>query len=287
MSIIKGALYVVATPMGHLGDASERSLQVLSEVDAIAAEDTRRTMQLLRHFGIDTPCIALHEHNERSEAPRLVQRLGSGQAIALVSDAGTPLVSDPGYHLVRAVQDAACRVVPVPGPSALTAALSVSGQPADAFVFEGFLPARSAARSRRLTELRDESRTLVFYEAPHRVLETLNEMAGIMGSEREATYVRELSKVFETVRRDTLGRLAAWVESDPDQRRGEIVIVMRGAIRAVTGAGAREVTQTLEVLLQELPLKRAVSVAAKLTGVARNRLYQQALVLKEGREGGE
>lgn len=285
MSIIKGALYVVATPMGHLGDVSERSLQTLSEVDVIAAEDTRRSVQLLRHFGIETPCVALHEHNERREAPRLVRRLQAGEAVALVSDAGTPLVSDPGYHLVRAAQDAGCRVVPIPGPSALVAGLSVSGLPADAFVFEGFLPAKPAARSRRLADLRDEPRTLVFYEAPHRVLDTLAEMVGIMGPGREAAYVRELSKVFETVRRDTLGGLLDWVGGDPDQRRGEIVIVVRGS--APAAVDTESVTHTLKVLLQELPLKQAVAVAARLTGVARNQLYQQALSLKEGREGEE
>lgn len=285
MSIIKGALYVVATPLGHLGDVSERSLQTLSEADVIAAEDTRRSTQLLRQFGIDTPCVALHDHNEREQAPRLVQRLQSGQAVALVSDAGTPLISDPGYHLVRTAQDAACRVVPIPGPSALIAALSVSGLPADAFVFEGFLPAKSTARARRLEVLRDEARTMVYYEAPHRVLETLEAMVGIFGSDREATYVRELSKVFETVRRATLAGLLDWVRDDPDQRRGEIVIVVRGAPRdAAGGSGEMHVRATLEVLLQELPLKRAVSLASRLTGVARNRLYQQAVAQKKGTE---
>lgn len=281
MSIVEGTLYVVATPIGNLGDMSPRALEVLSAVDAVAAEDTRHSRKLLRHFGIDRPCVALHEHNERALVERLVARLRSGQALALVSDAGTPVVSDPGYHLVRAAHAAGCRVVSVPGPSAAIAALAVSGQSAERFVFEGFLPAKPAARLQRLEILRHEDRTLVFFEAPHRVVETLESMAEVFGGGREVTYVRELSKLYETVRLTRLGELLDWVRGDAAQQRGEIVIVVRGSGNASSADSATAV-QALKTLLNELPLKQAVSLASKLTGVSRNRLYETALRLQEG-----
>lgn len=272
---------MVATPIGNLGDMSPRALEVLSAVDAVAAEDTRHSRKLLRHFGIDRPCVALHEHNERALVERLVARLRSGQALALVSDAGTPVVSDPGYHLVRAAHAAGCRVVSVPGPSAAIAALAVSGQSAERFVFEGFLPAKPAARLQRLEILRHEDRTLVFFEAPHRVVETLESMAEVFGGGREVTYVRELSKLYETVRLTRLGELLDWVRGDAAQQRGEIVIVVRGSGNASSADSATAV-QALKTLLNELPLKQAVSLASKLTGVSRNRLYETALRLQEG-----
>jgi len=281
VSIVEGTLYVVATPIGNLGDMSPRALEVLSAVDAVAAEDTRHSRKLLRHFGIDRPCVALHEHNERALVERLVARLRSGQALALVSDAGTPVVSDPGYHLVRAAHAAGCRVVSVPGPSAAIAALAVSGQSAERFVFEGFLPAKPAARLQRLEILRHEDRTLVFFEAPHRVVETLESMAEVFGGGREVTYVRELSKLYETVRLTRLGELLDWVRGDAAQQRGEIVIVVRGSGNASSADSATAV-QALKTLLNELPLKQAVSLASKLTGVSRNRLYETALRLQEG-----
>lgn len=286
MSIVEGTLYVVATPIGNLGDVSPRALVILSGVDAVAAEDTRHSRNLLRHFGIDKPCVALHEHNERTQVEQLVERLRSGQALALVSDAGTPVVSDPGYHLVRAAHVAGCRVVSIPGPSAAIAALSISGQSAERFVFEGFLPAKPAARAQRLESLRYEERTLVFFEAPHRVVETLESMARILGGSREVTFVRELSKLYETARLTRLGELLEWVRGDAQQQKGEIVLVVRGAENASSadGTAAEEVLRTL---LHELSLKQAVTLAAKLTGMNRNRLYEAALRLQEGRAKGE
>jgi 16S rRNA (cytidine1402-2'-O)-methyltransferase len=277
---------VVATPIGNLGDVSPRALVILSGVDAVAAEDTRHSRNLLRHFGIDKPCVALHEHNERTQVEQLVERLRSGQALALVSDAGTPVVSDPGYHLVRAAHVAGCRVVSIPGPSAAIAALSISGQSAERFVFEGFLPAKPAARAQRLESLRYEERTLVFFEAPHRVVETLESMARILGGSREVTFVRELSKLYETARLTRLGELLEWVRGDAQQQKGEIVLVVRGAENASSadGTAAEEVLRTL---LHELSLKQAVTLAAKLTGMNRNRLYEAALRLQEGRAKGE
>lgn len=278
MSIVEGTLYVVATPIGNLGDMSARALEILSGVDVIAAEDTRHSRQLLRHFGIDRPLVALHEHNERAQAEQLIGRLRAAQSLALVSDAGTPIVSDPGYHLVRAAHEAGCRVVSIPGPSAVSAALSISGQSAERFVFEGFLPARPAARLQRLESLRHEGRTLVFFEAPHRVLDTLESMAGVFGAEREVTYVRELSKLYETARLTRLGELLDWVREDPLQQKGEIVIVVRGAEAAAEDARAGD--DVLGVLLEELPLKQAVTLAARLTGLSRNHLYEAALRLR-------
>jgi len=277
---------VVATPIGNLGDVSPRALVILSGVDAVAAEDTRHSRNLLRHFGIDKPCVALHEHNERTQVEQLVERLRSGQALALVSDAGTPVVSDPGYHLVRAAHVAGCRVVSIPGPSAAIAALSISGQSAERFVFEGFLPAKPAARAQRLESLRYEERTLVFFEAPHRVVETLESMARILGGSREVTFVRELSKLYETARLTRLGELLEWGRGDAQQQKGEIVLVVRGAENASSadGTAAEEVLRTL---LHELSLKQAVTLAAKLTGMNRNRLYEAALRLQEGRAKGE
>lgn len=272
---------MVATPIGNLGDMSPRALETLSGVDAIAAEDTRHSRQLLRHFGIDKPCIALHEYNERAQVEQLVDRLRAGQALALVSDAGTPVVSDPGYHLVRAAHEARCGVVSIPGPSSVIAALSISGQSAERFVFEGFLPAKPAARAQRLELLRHEVRTLVFFEAPHRVVETLESMAEIFGDGREVTYVRELSKLYETVRLTRLGALLDWVRGDAMQQKGEIVIVVRGAGPAAS-ADEPAAEAALKILLGELPLKQAVALAARLTGVSRNQLYEAALRLQEG-----
>lgn len=273
-----GVLYIVATPIGHLDDIGQRALRVLSSVTVIAAEDTRHSSRLLRHYGINTPCVALHEHNERAQAARLVQRLRQGDSVAFITDAGTPLVSDPGFHLVRLAQDEGLRVAPVPGPSAAIAALSVSGLAVERFVFEGFLPSRAQARAKRLEELRAETRTMIFYEAPHRIAESLAAMAGIFGPQREASYAREITKVHEIVRRMPLGELAAWVAGDPEQRLGEIVVVVQGApAESIDEQDARRV---LSLLLEELPLKRAAAVAAEITGVARNTLYAWGLALK-------
>ncbi|MBV2134412.1 16S rRNA (cytidine(1402)-2'-O)-methyltransferase [Pseudomonas sp. MAP12] len=274
-----GTLYVVATPIGNLDDISARALRVLREVKLIAAEDTRHSARLLQHFGIGTPLVACHEHNEREQGSRLVQRLLGGDDLALVSDAGTPLISDPGYHLVRNARAAGIRVVPVPGACALIAGLSASGLPSDRFVFEGFLPARSTARRQRLQAVAQEPRTLIFYEAPHRVLECLADLRELFGAERPAVLARELSKTFETIKGAPLGELHDWVAADSNQQRGECVLLVEGWQEPVgEEALSAEALRVLDLLLAELPLKRAAAVAAEITGVRKNLLYQQALL---------
>jgi 16S rRNA (cytidine1402-2'-O)-methyltransferase len=267
-----GTLFVVATPIGNLGDFSPRAQQVLRDVAAICAEDTRRSGQLLAHFGIATPLIALHEHNEDAIAQRLVARLRAGESLALVSDAGTPLVSDPGFRLVRAARAAGVTVSPVPGPSALIAALSVAGLPSDRFVFEGFLPAKAAARRERLQALAGEVRTLIFYESAHRIVETLADMAAVFGGERSAVLARELTKLFETVLEGTLADLRARVEADPDQRKGEFVLLVHGAAEDAD-AKVAEGLRLYAVLKQHLPPSTAAKLAAELSGAPRKALY--------------
>jgi 16S rRNA (cytidine1402-2'-O)-methyltransferase len=284
VSVEKGVLYVVATPIGNLGDVTERARRVLAEVDLVAAEDTRHTGRLLRHLGIDQRIVSLHEHNERAQVQGLLRRLDQGQALALVCDAGTPLISDPGYHLVGALREAGGRVVPVPGPSALTAALSVSGLPTDRFVFEGFLPARAKARCERLEALSSEPRTLVFYEAPHRLLETLRDMARAFGHQRHGVLARELTKLHETVLADTLAGLCGRVAADAEQRRGECVLLVRGAEPPRGDAVGPEARRVLEVLAAELPPAQAASLAARITGERRNRLYR--LITQSDERGG-
>jgi 16S rRNA (cytidine1402-2'-O)-methyltransferase len=271
-------LYVVATPIGNLDDMSPRAVRILSSVDRIAAEDTRHSRPLLQHFGIGTPMSALHEHNEREQAPRLLAALEAGESVALISDAGTPLVSDPGYHLVRTARARGIAVVPVPGPSALMAALSAAGLPTDRFVFEGFLPSKPTARRTRLQALARETRTLVFFESPHRLSSALEDMAVVFGAERQAVLARELTKAFETIRGDSLQRLVDWVHSDANQRRGELVLLVHGAAEAQPGDG-REAERVLELLLKELPVKQAAALAARITGAGRNELYRRALEL--------
>jgi 16S rRNA (cytidine1402-2'-O)-methyltransferase len=275
----QGVLYIVATPIGHLDDISARALRVLAGVQVVAAEDTRHSARLLRHYGIGTPMVAVHEHNERAQAARMLERLHAGEAVALITDAGTPLISDPGFHLVRLAQEAGVRVVPVPGPSAIITALCASGQPVDRFTFEGFLPPRAGARAARLTELAAEPRTLIFFEAPHRVVDTLQAIAEAFGPAREASYCRELTKLHETVRRMPLGELAAWVESDAEQRLGEIVIVVQGAPEV--DANEFEARRVLDMLLEELPLKRAAALASRLTGIGKNELYAWGVAAKK------
>ena len=277
----KGVLYVVATPIGNLEDISARAIATLKRVSRIAAEDTRHSARLLSHYGIDTPMLAVHEHNEREMTPQLLDLLAAGHDLALISDAGTPLVSDPGFCLVRAARAAGFRLVPVPGPVACMAALSVAGLPADHFVFEGFLPSRAAARRRRLEALGRESRTLVFHESSHRIVECLGDMAEILGGDRPAVIARELTKVFETIESGGLAALLAWLQADPDQQKGEFVVLVQG--RAPGGDATLDEAhrQVLAVLMAELPLKQAVALAAKITGLARNELYAHALELKK------
>ncbi|NIM33702.1 MAG: 16S rRNA (cytidine(1402)-2'-O)-methyltransferase [Pseudomonas stutzeri] len=276
-----GTLYVVATPIGNLEDISARALRVLREVALIAAEDTRHSSRLLAHFGIQTPLAACHEHNERNEGGRFIERLQAGDDVALISDAGTPLISDPGYHLVRQARAAGVVVVPVPGACALIAALSAAGLPSDRFIFEGFLPAKAAARRSRLEALKEEPRTLIFYEAPHRILESLGDFEDVFGGERMAVLGRELTKTFETLKGLPLAALRAWVEADSNQQRGECVLLVDGW-EAPPGESAvsAEALRVLDLLLAEMPLKRAAAVAADITGVRKNLLYQAALERK-------
>jgi len=273
-----GKLYVVATPIGNLDDISPRALRTLREVALIAAEDTRHSIRLLQHFGITTALAACHDHNEREQGGRFVARLLAGDDLALISDAGTPLISDPGYHLVRQVRAAGIEVVPVPGPSALIAALSAAGLPSDRFIFEGFLPAKAAARRGRLELLKEEPRTLIFYEAPHRVLESVQDMASLFGKDRHAVLARELTKTFETLKGAPLGELAEWIAADSNQQRGECVLLVTGW-QAPEGEDAisGEALRVLDLLLGELPVKRAAALAAEITGVRKNLLYQAAL----------
>jgi 16S rRNA (cytidine1402-2'-O)-methyltransferase len=281
-----GRLYVVATPIGNLGDLSPRACAVLSECALVAAEDTRHTGALLKHAGVKTPMVSLHDHNEAQRAPDLIARLRGGASIALVSDAGTPAISDPGYELVRAAVAAGIEVVAVPGPCAAVAALSIGAQPTDRFCFEGFLPARGSARRARLQALAGESRTLVFYESPHRVVETLEDCAAAFGGARPATVAREITKLHETTYRGSLAELAARAAADAGFARGEIVLVIGGALEAAGEAGADghggELDRVLQVLLAELPLKQAAHLAAKiLVDVRDNEAYKRALQLKQ------
>lgn len=273
------ALYIVATPIGNLGDMSQRAVEILQQVALIAAEDTRHSARLLRHFAVSTPCVALHEHNEREQSSRLLQRLANGESVALIADAGTPLLSDPGFHLVQQARLQGIRVIPVPGPSAVIAALSVSGLPTDCFKFIGFLPAKAAARRQRLAALVAEPCTLAFYESPHRILESLVDMGEILGGDREAVLARELTKTFETVQGGSLATLHTFVSSDANQQKGEMVLLVAGA-PAVETALDPEVERILGVLLEELPVKQAAALAARITGVKKNQLYQQALAMK-------
>lgn len=273
-----GSLYVVATPIGNLDDISARALNILRSVALVAAEDTRHSARLMQHFGIGTPLAACHEHNERDQGGRFLARLLAGEDVALISDAGTPLISDPGYHLVRQARAAGVAVVPVPGACALIAALSAAGLPSDRFIFEGFLPAKAAGRRARLEQVKEEPRTLIFYEAPHRILECLQDMQAVFGDERPALLARELTKTFETLKGMPLAKLAAWVAADSNQQRGECVVLVAGW-QAPEGeeAVSSEALRVLNLLLAEMPLKRAAALAAEITGVRKNVLYQAAL----------
>jgi len=276
---------VVATPIGNLGDLSTRARETLQSCASIAAEDTRHTGGLLKHFGVDTPMLSLHEHNEGLRASALVARMCEGASIALVSDAGTPAISDPGYDLVRAAAAAGIEVVSIPGPCAAIAALSIGGLPTDRFCFEGFLAARGSARRARLSALAAEPRTLVFYESPHRVVETLEDCVAAFGPTRPAVVARELTKLHETTYRGTLGELCARAAADADIARGEIVLLVGGAPAREDGGGedghGGALDRVLGVLLAELPLKQAAGLAAKLTGARDNEAYKRALRLKE------
>jgi 16S rRNA (cytidine1402-2'-O)-methyltransferase len=267
-----GVLHVVATPIGHRDDISARAIETLRRVKVIAAEDTRHTRPLMQHLGIDTPLVALHDHNERTAVDGLVARMAAGDDVALVSDAGTPLISDPGFRLVRAARVAGIKVSPIPGASAVIAALSVAGLPSDRFIFEGFLSAKTGARRSRLAELAGESRTLIFYESSHRILESLEDMRDAFGSDRDAVVARELTKMFETVLDGPLAGLVERVAADPNQQKGEFVVMVAGREEGEEERLA-EGLRVFAILKEELPPAKAAKLAAAITGAPRKSLY--------------
>jgi 16S rRNA (cytidine1402-2'-O)-methyltransferase len=275
------ALYVVATPIGNLEDVTLRALEVLKGVDTIAAEDTRVAAKLLNHYGITArKLIALHEHNENQAAGRIVAALRNGESVAYASDAGTPGVSDPGARLVSAVREAGFPVVPIPGANAAVAALSASGCTARHFLFYGFLPSKAGERRNALALLKELNYLLVFYEAPHRVVDTVTDLAAVLGGSRHIVIARELTKLFETIHACELGDAARWLQEDPNRMKGEFVLIVQGADEdgdAALSAGRH----ALEVLLEELPVKQAAALASRITGARKNELYELALKLKE------
>lgn len=277
---MSGTLYIVATPIGNLGDITERAIAVLRDASIVAVEDTRHSRKLLLQFGISTPMVALHDFNEGERVARMLARVADGDNVALISDAGTPLISDPGYQLVRQAHAQGIKVVPIPGSCALIAALSCAGLPTDRFTFEGFLPAKTAARVSVLEGLRAETRTMLFYEAPHRIVECLVDMEQVFGSQREITYARELTKTFETIMHTTIGALLDTVRADANQQKGEIVLVVAGKAAATDELDAQAL-HTLQVLLEEMPVKQASALAARITGAKKNLLYDAALQLKK------
>ncbi|WP_448549698.1 16S rRNA (cytidine(1402)-2'-O)-methyltransferase [Thalassotalea fusca] len=273
--------YVVSTPIGNLSDISQRAIDVLSQVDMIACEDTRHTQKLLTAYSIKNHTISLHDHNERQRQEYIASQLQEGKSIALVSDAGTPLISDPGFHVVRYLRELDIKVVPVPGACAAIAALSVSGLPTDRFTFEGFLPSKSGARQKVLTELANESRTMVFYDAPRRAIDTVADIVAVLGESRQIVIARELTKTFETVHSDTAGNMLNWLNEDPNQLKGEMVLIIEGKVREDDGV-PDEAKKALSILLEELPPKKACAVAGKLYDVKKNTLYDLAMSLKNG-----
>lgn len=278
---------MVATPIGNLGDITLRALEVLRGVDVVAAEDTRDSGRLLNHYGIAAKLVALHEHNERSAGAKILDLLAAKQSVALISDAGTPAVSDPGAHLVATARSAGYKVIPLPGPNAAIAALSAAGRAETHFLFYGFLPHSAGERRRDLAALKDQPWLLVFYESPHRILASIADLTSVLGGERQITFARELTKLFETIHTLPLCEALAWLEADPNRQRGEFVLLVGGAA-PLEGAGIGEEAQrTLKALLAELPLKQAVKLAAEISGEKKNALYELALAWKkdDGQEG--
>ncbi len=272
------ALYIVPTPIGNLADITQRALDVLNNVDLIAAEDTRHTGKLLSHFNINTRTYALHDHNEQQKAQFLAEKVLAGESIALVSDAGTPLISDPGYHLVTKCRQAGVKVIPLPGACAVITALSASGLPSDRFSFEGFLPAKSKGRKDRLLEIAQAERTCIFYESPHRIMESLADMLAVLGPDREVVLARELTKTFETIHGAPLAELIAWIEQDDNRKRGEMVLLIHG-YRAEKQADAlpEDALRCLTILVKELPLKKAAALVAEIHNLKKNALYKWGL----------
>jgi len=278
-----GTLYIVATPIGNLKDLSPRAEKVLSSVAMVAAEDTRHSGRLLQHLGLRKPMIALHEHNERERVDHVLKELKAGKDLALISDAGTPLISDPGFVVVREARALGIRVSPIPGPCALVTALSAAGLPTDRFLFAGFLPAKRTGRKSALEALKREQATLVFYESPHRIMDTLADLVAVLGGERELVLGRELTKTFETFYSGSAEEVLAELQADPHGSKGEFVVVVRGA-EAPGGADEEpglDVDKLLGLLLAELPVKKVAKIVAELTGGSKNELYQRALEIKD------
>lgn len=273
------ALYIVPTPIGNLGDMSSRALEVLNQVSLIACEDTRHSGKLLSHFGIETRKTALHDHNERDRAQWIIQKLGNGEAVALISDAGTPLISDPGYHLVKQVRDAGFKVIPLPGPCAAITALCASGLPSDRFSFEGFLPSKEKARLDKLAGLKDDPRTLIFYESPHRIVHSLESLVAALGEDREIVMAREVTKTFETFLSGPAAEVLQAVKDDPNQQRGEIVLMCHGHRSDEESEFSPTVINTLKLLCEELPLKKAAAVAGQIYDIKKNALYKHGLAI--------
>lgn len=267
-----GTLYIIATPIGNLGDISLRALEILKQVDSVAAEDTRHSGKLLAHFNIKKPLFSLHNYNEQERSKKLLSKLEHGESIALISDAGTPLISDPGFKLVNNVQSAGIKIVPIPGACAAITALSVSGLPTDKFVFEGFLPAKTTARCKRLQELKPETRTLILYESPHRLMALIVDMHEVLEADRIIVLARELTKKFETIKRGTVKEIKIWLEADANQQKGEFVVLVHGAIAKEQEINP-EVLKILQILRAELPPKKAAALTAKITGANKNQLY--------------
>jgi len=278
-TLTPATLYIVATPIGNLGDISQRAIDILTQVDVIACEDTRHTGKLLSAFSIKNKTMSLHDHNERQRQDQVASMLQEGKTIALVSDAGTPLISDPGFHLVRHCRSLGLQVSPIPGACAAISALSVAGLPTDRFSFEGFLPSKSGARQATLTALADESRTMVFYDAPRRAIDTVQDIVATLGGERYIVIARELTKTFETIHSDTAENLLAWLEQDANQLKGEMVLIIEG-YKAAENEISKEVISTLKLLLGEMKPKKACAIAAEIYGVKKNALYEVALGLK-------
>ena len=276
-----GELYLVATPIGDMTDIAPRALDILNTVDIVAVEDKRRSSRLFSHFGIKTPMISYHDHSEEKQVKKIIDELLCGKSVALISDAGTPLISDPGFKLVNAAKDKSIKVSPIPGPCALIAAISASGLPSNRFIFEGFLPAKSIARITKIQNISADSRTIIFYEAPHRILDAVIDMIKVIGPSRKIVLARELTKTYETFISGTLESVLQIIEKDLNQQKGEIVIVLAGADSLEKKAENQDSKRILSVLLEELPLKQAVSLGSKITGIQKNIFYKLALDLKK------
>jgi len=280
MQIEPGTLYVVATPIGNLGDITQRALDVLAGVDRVCAEDTRTSKRLLTHFGLQKRLVALHDHNERDKLDQLTEWLQSGESLALISDAGTPLISDPGYHLVQHLRELSIPVVPIPGACAIIAALSVAGLPTDRFVFEGFLPAKSAARKQAFQKATQQTCTQVYYESSHRIVASLRDLSEVIEADRRVVLSRELTKMFEQSFSGTASEVLEWLESEPNHQKGEFVVMVQGAFPTEASQGMA-LEPLLKLLMAELSVKQSASLAAKITGENKNHCYKAAMALRD------